>query len=309
MSSENSNYIIVQAYGDAGIIAEAKYLLLSFIARNVKPLAEVIIYTDQPLAFELYQNNLNISYAQLDSNRLKDWRGSIDFVHRVKIEILMDATFSRKGNFLYLDSDTVLLQPLDEVFNSIAGGKVFMHLNEGKISDAHNPVLKKLNDFIQSGNVSGDARPILEALKSSTNIEMWNAGVLGFNSERSYVLGQVLRFTDLIYAAYPKHIVEQLAFSYYLQTQFSLLPAQSLIYHYWNLKEFRTLLIVFFGKYTTLPEQLMLMRKINPGTLIQAKQAYEKENGLVKAWKRLRGSEWKIPSLDLLITDPAQNQA
>ena len=111
-----------------------------------------------------------------------------------------------------------------------------MHCNEGTLESKANPILKKIHNFIKnkSFDVSGEKTII------PTYTEMWNAGVIGLNSNQSYLLPKILKITDLLYASYPKHVMEQLAFSYYIQSRGAINSAQESIVHYWDMKEFST---------------------------------------------------------------------
>jgi hypothetical protein len=80
---------------------------------------------------------------------------------------------------------------------------------------------------------------------------MWNAGVLGFSTDHAYLLEDVLAFTDFVYPRFPKHVVEQFAFSLYFQNTSQIHTAHTHIYHYWNLKELRPILLSFFRFFHT----------------------------------------------------------
>jgi hypothetical protein len=75
---------------------------------------------------------------------------------------------------------------------------------------------------------------------------MWNAGVLGISKSVSNCYQQVLDLTDKMYSQYPKHVMEQLAFSYVLQNQTQIHPADKVILHYWNQKDEYQILINTF---------------------------------------------------------------
>jgi hypothetical protein len=87
-----------------------------------------------------------------------------------------------------------------------------------------------------------NGRPINE-------LAMWNAGVLGFNTRYRYLLDEVLAFTDSEYPAFPKHIIEQFAFSVFFQQTDMVKCAAPYILHYWNLKEARQVLASFFSHF------------------------------------------------------------
>jgi hypothetical protein len=142
---------------------------------------------------------------------------------------------------LYLDTDTVITHLLDEVWQNIEAGKLYMHMNEGVVSGKGNPILAKLHAYLSTNaamQVAG--KPIYD-------LAMWNAGALGFNTKYKYLLDEVLAFTDNEYPKFPKHIVEQFAFSVMFRQVGKLKALAPEIVHYWNLKEAREVLASFFA--------------------------------------------------------------
>lgn len=236
------NYIILQCYGNEDIFFECAYALLSLSKISAgDPQAEVWIYTDKPGWFKRFTDcPLNLNFRQIDNKTIAAWRGSIDFVHRIKIEVLRDFVHQHSGNILYLDTDIVVLRKLEEVWKDLSRGELYMHVQEGKVSDRGNPIMAKLDSHLRaSGGPQVSDKPLYE-------LSMWNAGVLGFNTSRTKLLDEVLTFTDERYPAFPKHVVEQFAFSVFFQREGNIKGAAPYILHYWNLKEARAVLRRFF---------------------------------------------------------------
>ena len=120
---------------------------------------------------------------------------------------------------------------------------------------------------------------------------MWNAGVIGMNSSQKNLLDTILWLSDVMYEKYQKHVMEQLAFSYCLQTNHTIKPTDYAIYHYWFFKEFRTVLEKFFNEHQgkSLQELSLLIDEINPEILVIPKKTYE----AMPKWKRWL---WKLQS-------------
>ncbi len=232
------NYLLYQAYGKQDIINEAILSILSLV-RLVPVLPHgfsIVVYTDNSSAFEkILGHSLPVLYVKINDRQVSEWRGKIDFVHRVKIEILRDFLSMHKGNLLYLDSDTWFLENPFSLFDLIGEGRLLMHTCEGRIDSGKNPIFKKVQRFI-SANIFEVAG---EKLKIPPASYMWNAGVIGFNSGKIEILEKVLQLTDEMYARYPKHVMEQFAFSWYFQNGQSIVAAENTIYHYWDFKEYR----------------------------------------------------------------------
>ena len=237
-------YIVYQCYGNEGIFYECAYSLLS-LSRLYTPdelsNVQIWIYTDKPEWFQSFKDcALPLHFRQIDQATIQEWKGKINFVHRVKIALLQDLCNDKKGDVLYVDTDTVFTHRIDKMWHDINAGKLYMHVAEGKVSDEPNPVLKKLNAYLHgSAAPKGKAKPLYD-------LQMWNAGVLGFSTQHKELLNEVMQFTDAVYPQFPKHIVEQFAFSVSFQQTATVHAATPYLLHYWNLKEARSALAGFF---------------------------------------------------------------
>lgn len=276
----HKNHIVFQAYGSEANLQECLFALLSLAkVTGPTPGFQVHIYTDQEQWFAAHSIALPINYHKLDSETLKKWRGAIDFVHRIKIELLRDLTTQVEGNILYLDSDVCLLRPVDHLFEKIENGDLLMHVSEGVVAECGNPILKKLNAFLKTAHhiqINGTSEQI------DTGAMMWNAGVLGFQSDRKALLAQVLNFTDAVFPAFPKHVVEQFAFSYYLGKAGDIHSTAATILHYWNLKELRQQLTSFFDYCVnrTWEEKVYLADMVQVQVLVQEKLSFYRNRSI-----------------------------
>jgi len=238
---QQKNYIVFLCYGYERVFYECTYALLSLsrVYDHGQPdNTEIWIYTDDPGKFRFVGDcNLSLNYRIIDKNTIKQWRGSIDFAHRVKIEALRDLAGKVSGNILYVDTDSVFTQRIDKVLEDINEGKRYMHYMEGFIKDEGNPILRKLNKHLGRRKFAG--KPLCE-------LAMWNAGVLGFNTKYASLPDNTLAFTDAEYSGFPKHIIEQFAFSVFFQEEGDVKSAAPYIFHYWKLKEAERVLSSFF---------------------------------------------------------------
>jgi hypothetical protein len=244
---QQKSYIIFQCYGNENVFVECTFALLS-LSRLYKPRelsnTEIWIYTDNQNWFTPFKNCwLPLHFRVVDKAQIKQWRGAIDFVHRVKIEMLLDFTKDHSGNVLYCDTDVIFTHRIDEIFESTAQGNLYMHLMEGKVSDNCNPLLTKLNNYLHKAQL-----PPING-KQLYDFDMWNAGVLGFNTSSRHLLTEVLAFTDNEYPKFPKHIIEQFAFSIKFQSGHEVKTALPYILHYWNFKEVRGVFASFLSHF------------------------------------------------------------
>jgi hypothetical protein len=291
-------YIVYQAYGSEDILNEALYSMLSFYKihgleeRNIK----LVVYTDQPTHFESVLGKDRITCKPIHADQIKQWRGDIDFVHRVKIETLINFTSSTtdEDEILYLDSDIYFLKPVYDLFEQINKGTMIMHEFEGRLNKSTFPLIRRMGKFIK-GHQSQLSSKGFEVPVSSG---VWNAGVLGFSSSKKYVLAKVLCFTDNFYKLYPKHIAEQFGFSLYLSQEGPILNSASYLFHYWSFKEFRKVLRDFFYYHQSASVEKLMdeIDHISPMALGEPKRIYDTMHWLPKAFRKLRKNRWQMPA-------------
>ena len=292
-----TKYLFFIAYGRSDIFHECKYALLRLIAvydaLQIAP-PEIIVYTDRPGEFLLFQDRLTLHIREITMDQVREWRGSIDFVFRPKIEMLLDVTARFSGKLLYLDCDTYCLQSLEGLFDALTDEQVVMHTCEGPIGSLTNIHIKKWRTFLRRTPGFTDA----------LGMDMWNAGTIGFTPRHAPLLHEVLRATDDLHPRFPRHTVEQFAFGYVFQKHgLRITEAAPYLFHYWNLKEYRVILERFFEKYASAPLPLLLEKSalILPEIIHPDKMAYERISSLRRRFMKWRGKDWTIqPYLRLL---------
>lgn len=292
---QQNNYIVFQCYGKEGVFLECGYALLSLalVYRRSPPAGmQVWIYTDNPAWFDKLKGiTLSLNFRVIDNAIIQQWYGGIDFVHRMKIEVLKDFTKDRQGNVLYVDTDAVFMSSPDDILGRISEGALYMHVMEGVVSENGNPLLTKLNRHL-SRNV-----PLEINGKPLQDLAMWNAGVIGFNTRYIAMLDDILAFTDREYPRFPKHIMEQFAFSIFLQKAGDVKAAAPYIVHYWNLKEARELLASFFAyfKGRDIDEMIRCSVLVQMHVLMQEKMNFIYNGGVAG---RLLKKAWRPPQYD-----------
>ena len=282
------NTIVYQAYGNLDILNECLFSLYSLA--SVKTDCQIVIYTDNPAYFETRApEELTIHFEIVDEKTIMDWRGEFNFVHRFKVKMLQHLLNSKleTSNILYVDTDTKFRLNLENVFGKIESGVLFMHLDEGNMSSLSktNPIFRKTLKYARSKSASSQLIPPQQ--------HMWNAGALGFKSKDLEILNRVLDITDQIYAEFPKHIVEQLAFSIEFAGQDSrqLQALDQQIFHYWNFKEFRQILKNFFEEHASYNEIVEHLQTVDPEVLIQAKLEFEKLPKYKKLFRKFKPTQ------------------
>ena len=257
------NILLYQAHGHTDFIHEAIYSILSLyqVEKNAGMLFQIVIYTDNAPYFQSFLPQ-EVRYQTLAPETVQEWKSNPPFVHRVKIKMIEDCMLHFEGNILYMDTDTVFRESPLPLFEKIADGKYIMHEKEGKLSNKSNPLFSKLARFFRK-----TPHFLNNSVTITPDFEMFNAGVLGFSSkELQKDISRILALSDTLYAQYPKHVMEQIAFTHYFSLQSLPETAQKEIYHYWFYKEFRKVLNGFFqkNKQKTQAELLAKLPEINP---------------------------------------------
>jgi hypothetical protein len=276
------HFLVYQAYGHQDILNEALVSVASvFKAATDGILPHIVIYTDNVAYFQQFLPP-SVQYRTTPKEKWEEWKGERQFVHRAKIMMLRDFASHYRGAVLYCDTDTYFLKPPSVVYSKLAPGQLLMHIDEGRIRQSDNLVFAKLEKFLQKYQYQGAS--------ISSDVHMWNAGVLGFSSENKALLDQVLAFSDDLHKAYPKHVMEQFAFSYFFQQQ-SLRACDDAIFHYWDFKEYRVVLREFFQQNQNEPFEAWSKRldAILPMELIKPKRTFEAKPYWKRKWLKWIG--------------------
>ena len=229
-----SGFIVFQAYGNKDILHEVLISISSILRFSSSAKFQLVIYTDSKDYLKKWLPE-GIMFVDTPLTKWEEWKGEQRFVHRAKIEMLRDFVARNEGNVLYCDTDTYFLESPEKLFSDIANGELIMHMDEGQLKDSENLVFRKLEKFLK-----GYKRHVIPA-----STHMWNAGVLGFKSSDRELLDKVLALSDSLHAAYPKHVMEQLAFSVCFQVR-GRRSCEDTIFHYWDFKDYRRVLSSFF---------------------------------------------------------------
>jgi hypothetical protein len=287
-----SNYLIYQAYGSPDILNEALLSILSYLRQPAD--ATVLVYTDNPAHFQaVLDDAAGVTFVFIEPNQWRTWRGEIDFVHRVKIKVLQHAAMHYPGQLLYVDTDTIFTQSPAAIFTALAQGERFTHVSEGRLGDG-NPLNRKINRALQQ------ASPGIALIGGPIGPEtrMYNAGVLGLRSLDAPLLADVLALTEQLYRLYPKHVMEQLAFSVVWARSGPVREAVPWVYHYWNLKEIRPVLARLFAPLpgTTLADWQARAASLDVPALAEAKARFRALPGWQRAVRRWLGRAWQLPA-------------
>lgn len=246
--------IVYQAYGIKEICEQTLFSSVSLLRYLPDNNTEIVVYTDQPEWFNaFYENHPSVHIVTITNEQIKKWRGEIDFVHRVKIEVLKDAASRFQDTIVYLDGDTYFKENPSKLFSQITDNVSLMHVRESSLANPQDLLTKKIGKFIKKNDFFLSDK----SKKLELDTYMWNAGVIGVSHKNTQFFDEIISLTDQMYSQYQKHVMEQLAVSFVLQAHTDVLPSDHVIYHYWNEKpQYQQEIQNFFSKNTKLSSAL-----------------------------------------------------
>ncbi|MEO7962106.1 MAG: hypothetical protein ABIR19_11195 [Ginsengibacter sp.] len=279
--------ILYHAYGQVYLYNQVRFALLTLLhyLKGEFGQTTVIIYTDKPAVFTPYQKTIPLKIELLTERMISEFKGELNFVHRVKICVLQDCFKKYQSDILYLDSDTYFTTSPAPLLENIRQGHTVMNSNDYDLMSAdelyENTDWLLIRRAIKNFTYKIDGQNLQVPLTT----RMWNAGVIGLSYSDSNLLAKVLSLADQIYSNKKVFTAEQFAFSYILQSKTELISSGDVIFHYWR----------FFGKYKwrqtyTYHLQRFFKKFKNQPISEQVKEAYD---------LTLRHSELRLPPKSL----------
>lgn len=269
-----SYHLIYLAHGDEIFLYETLLSIASFYSKNDNYNINICVYTDNPCFFE-EKCDKRVNTIFIDKEILIKWKGEHNFIHLVKIEVLKDycSKFSG-GKYLFVDSDTFFTKNIRYLFEKISENSFVMHENEGLIKNSNRSHLKRLYKFLKNQPYDID------------NCEMWNSGVIGFDSQNRNILDFILQTTEALYPQHQTHIMEQFAFAYHFQKQGTIKSTYSEIHHYWYGKKIRKTIVDFFNFYQQESFEVWVKKceQVNPEKVLAEVYKYKFGSFITKLW-------------------------
>ena len=188
----------------------------------------ICVYAEQPERLPVHPL---IQMHALDSAQLAAWRGPLDYVHRIKLEVLRLAARQLDAPFLYVDSDTRWRALPDAAFAALAapaGDAMVMHVDEGPLSASFFPSYLK---FLQRHQGQ-----LLETWRVPPGPwHMWNAGAIGLAPQHAAAfLDDALRLCDwLLPRLRPRNYIEQIVLSLLGAQRLRMHALGDALHHYW----------------------------------------------------------------------------
>lgn len=224
--------LLFMVFGDH-CIKQSLFSLFSIldIYEGKKPEFYIQILTDCPESFKPLATLLPLKIKYIEESVLKSWKGIEGNMMRAKIEAILNVLRSTGGNVLYLDSDTVLMNRIDWIFQYLTAGGYVMHKPEWRLG-AGRKMHPELCPFDLEFTLSSGG-----VLKINSDSPMCNAGVIGVGAGSIKLVEAVMELYEKLYSNGPSWHVEQFAFSILLSRTKKLKFCRREVFHYWHNKK------------------------------------------------------------------------
>lgn len=223
--------LVTQSFGKENEYLRVIFAVWSYWVQN--PVGKVFLFTDNPEYFKPYFDTKSVRYFLLTPQKIKEMRGVIDFLHRMKIALIEEASLTTDENLIYVDSDTFFVDDPTKLASQVSETNAFMHLLEYRfdaLSEASEASAHAFLKLISEGSFldrHGETIPVTPKHYS------WNAGVMMLHSSVKRFLPDVYALTDQFFPPTRNHASEQFAFSVVLQNNLNITSCDSVVYHYW----------------------------------------------------------------------------
>lgn len=227
--------LVTQSFGNEAEYKRAVFCLASFYA-HCSSKSICYLFTDNPDYFRKYFHDFPIRYFLLTPDKIKRMRGSIDFLHRMKIVLIEESFEQTNDNLLYVDSDTFFLKDPSSTIAKVSPATSIMHLPEYSFESMNRWMLPAGVPFRAYVNYITDnsfKMPDGSELRVNIHDFSWNAGVMMFHTSHRKYIPEVYILTDATYPATHNHACEQYAFSIVMQRHTQVERCDDVSYHYW----------------------------------------------------------------------------
>jgi hypothetical protein len=230
--------LAIQSFGRENEYKRAILTILSYFSFTSLPFdkTRVLLFTDNPSCFSGYLDGLSVEYIMLSSGKIKEMRGEINFLHRMKIALIEESFSKTTDVLLYADSDTFFTADPTPVTELVSEDTALMHQWEYKfesMKDWPMPAGETFRAFYQLIISQSFTLSNGESTTISPQLSSWNAGVMFFHPTHRRFIPDVYALTQQLYPPTQNHASEQYAFSIILQQNITLKACNEVIEHYW----------------------------------------------------------------------------
>ena len=149
-----------------------------------------MVATDHPERYRWFGDRVRLE--PLTPGKIERWSGPQRSVWRVVLKAIAEIAQGPEGNVLYVDVDTLVRGPLDELFALLRSGVVFLGKRESRLSQRR-----------------GDDRRLWNQVRGRTFLGfridertgIWNSGVVAVGAQNLHLVEQSLELCDAMTAA------------------------------------------------------------------------------------------------------------
>jgi len=294
------NYLLYLSFGNnLRIECELAYSLISLDRVSSawsKEHINITIFSDKELEIPKELKGWDINFKILsDAKKNEIIKKYNNHVHVLKPWVLNDFFKKHNGNVMLMDTDTFFIHDPKPLFESIAKGKLILHLKEDSL--IHRSAIWKYVKEKELTDSSGNS------FKINQDCKMWNSGVVGLNYSKASIIKDVLSMiaqvsNDPQWPQLEFNLIEQTSFSYFFQNENCISVADSFVIHYWFFKPFRLMLAAYYNSFYK-NEEIQLMKflkesKMQKEDFVEIKKDDDLPSFMFKKMKLYPGIHWTL---------------
>lgn len=224
LDKKDSAYLYI-VFGQSEIhYFEAIFSILTLLRHTTKP---VIVLCEQPKHFQFSER---IETVRLTEELKSEWLQGSNYFFNIKLFGTHHILSNYTDKVLFLDTDTVINENIDHLFNRIDDNSAILHDMEGAISKRR--FRKDLSMLFGQSLPCGE-----QTIELRPDSKMYNSGVIGINQNNASVLIDAANLASIIDQKATCHTSEQLALGLCLERQIDVHTlGNKPIYHYWHKK-------------------------------------------------------------------------
>ena len=251
--------ILYVAHGRRMYRRAATFSMLTFLhhAASLETPFRIVVYTDRPEDFTRHGIPCE-THAMTD---LRSPPSVPSFPFWPKLTAFAHCAEAHDGAVLYVDTDTYFIRSPHATLRRLSERESLMHTYEWPLTAPDDEAFAAdiTDPPLMGTQFVTDTLRRLETLEA---VAMWNAGVVGLHESNLPLVTEVIAVCEELLRFYTSHTVEQLAWSLVLQAHTQVLPADSVVCHYWDRDRLAIeyAIVHFLRKHGRLPLDILAAR-------------------------------------------------